>query len=698
MVNSGPATSKVAIQAVQAKTKGNSAFKESKWLLYSPGCVELFSVCPQHLSLQGEKLDPVNPIYPSNLSAALFEMGSYNECISAILRSFAHLDSALEENSSLASRLSTRLAKSLSYSFAAGTYVSPDTDIADELARIEEAHSAHEPESGAWRVWRTLTDSGDYASEALNLARERLIDLPISKKSFFEVLMIGVDSAAAREYYTISHDDISSIVQKSSEFEDSSLTGEEDSIDLKALSKAKLSNLAFLFAGVGDARHVFGTVITLYEMYPRLSANQRKALKVHITLLDIKEHALARDLVVMFLLSKIMSCTDAIEKVELQATLFYLYTALVIPRYCYDRFSNVVKEMQVRISQDPDNFLPWIHLDNLSVSAIESALALWATRPATSPAAYVSQTRYLPSDEENSEFGLSTESDWYEHTKAFLIPFALAAGIQNSRSAAKHVRTTWVINPSLFDKAGDEIMSWTPSPGCIRCHSTDRHISTTSPVSNSVFNEDAPAFGYVTAFFDSAIIALKIHSRRRPIPTPPNAGIPESRIAQNLPVRFAKMWLSNVPKSGIPAMAGRFRCDAVTNTLVTDILPFTDTIPSPPGTTGPKAGQLRSCIWSPGSRIWNPSSRASTCSPFVIFFPSNSPPQTTLGCIARVFCFSTLRREAFWDPMGEVRWRMSRARVARMKADGWAVAVYGTHNDTMISDMESASIWKEVAE
>jgi hypothetical protein len=68
-----------------------------------------------------------------------------------------------------------------------------------------------------------------------------------------------------------------------------------------------------------------------------LSANQRKALKVHITLLDVKEHALARDLVVMFLLSKIMSCTDANEKLELQATLFYLYTAFVIPKYCQQR-------------------------------------------------------------------------------------------------------------------------------------------------------------------------------------------------------------------------------------------------------------------------------------------------------------------------------------------------------------------------
>ncbi|KAJ6496323.1 hypothetical protein C8R45DRAFT_1094567 [Mycena sanguinolenta] len=39
--------------------------------------------------------------------------------------------------------------------------------------------------------------------------------------------------------------------------------------------------------------------------------------------------------------------------------------------------------------------------------------------------------------------------------------------------------------------------------------------------------------------------------------------------------------------------------------------------------------------------------------------------------------------ELSWGVAGEVRWRMSRSRVARMKADGWALAVYGTHNETI---------------
>ncbi|KAJ7245921.1 hypothetical protein B0H12DRAFT_1127173 [Mycena haematopus] len=803
----------------------------------------------------------MNPIYPSNLSAALFEMGSYNECTSAILRSFAHLDSPLEENSSLASRLSTRLAKSLSYAFAAGTHVSRDADVADQLARIEKSHSANEPESGAWRVWRTMTDSGDYHSEA-NLARQRLIDLPLSKKSL-----------------CISHDDIFSLLRKSSEFPGFSLTGEEDSIDLTAFSKGKLSNLAFLFGGVGDARHVFGTVITLYETFPRLSANQKKALKVHITLLDLKEHALARDLVVMFLLSKIMACTDAIEKVDFQATLFYLYTALVMPQYCYDRFSNVLKEMQVKISQDPVNFLPWIRLDNLSVSAIKSALLLWVTRPVISAADYVSQHHYLP-DEQNSKFGLSSESDWYKHTKAFLAPSALwtrhpefTFGSAKLKAAAKHVKTTWVINPSLFDSAGgrDHYVLDAVSADAFDVIRQIATFQKLHPVSSCVFNKDSPAFGYVTAFFDSAIIALKslgskvrlefIHGDIRSQLLRMRA-FPESRIAQNLPVRYTKMWLSNVPdyisgplgtavfvvpslhdtsstasanhllnfpmfmgepasfcntyvhlqprdlpkylgcraiymnafdvtslapvslprpnqdlakreelktwliriflstlvngkssspitkvmapnniiafiwllihlqKVGYPGhWLGDFLATLLCNTLVTDTLPFTGIYPISPEAIVARIRPALPFIISLPAQFQFPAADdiglycasvffyggQSTFDPVagLLFF---NPAKVRLGgqadwprhipailrgegpCKATDICVVLTIEELLWGPMGEVRWRMNRTRVARMKAEGWAVAVYGTHNDTMISAMELASLWKEVVE
>ncbi|KAJ7119247.1 hypothetical protein C8R43DRAFT_1137130 [Mycena crocata] len=49
-----------------------------------------------------------------------------------------------------------------------------------------------------------------------------------------------------------------------------------------------------------------------------------------------------------------------------------------------------------------------------------------------------------------------------------------------------------------------------------------------------------------------------------------------------------------------------------------------------------------------------------------------------------------------WDPAGEVRWRMSRARVERMKEQGWAVVVYGTHNETISSSVAPAKSWTEI--
>ncbi|KAJ7727429.1 hypothetical protein DFH07DRAFT_782480 [Mycena maculata] len=49
-----------------------------------------------------------------------------------------------------------------------------------------------------------------------------------------------------------------------------------------------------------------------------------------------------------------------------------------------------------------------------------------------------------------------------------------------------------------------------------------------------------------------------------------------------------------------------------------------------------------------------------------------------------------------WGPMGVVQWRMSRARVAQMKAGKWAVAVYGTHNDMISSSASPASMWELV--
>ncbi|KAJ7311762.1 hypothetical protein DFH08DRAFT_973846 [Mycena albidolilacea] len=803
-------------QAAQAKAKGNSAFKESKWLLAA------------RQYKQAEKLDPTNPVYPSNLSAALFEMGSYNECASAILRSFALLDlsSSSEEKSSLAPRLSAQLAKSLSQALAAGTSVSLKNGVADQIARIEKAYSADEP---AWTVWRSSMDGGESRLEVVDFARERLLSLPILKKS----------PVSAREYYTISHDDIYSLLDKSSEEQGPSPSVEEDALDIKACSNDKLSKLAFLFGGPGDARHAFGTV--------------KCSLKVHITLLDVKEHALARDLVVMFLLSKIMSCTDADEKLELQATLFYLLCA-------------VAKEMVAKISENPVNFLPWVRLDFLGVPAIKSALALWATLPEKNTASYVAGHRYSE-DDQNAEFRLTRESKWYKNTKAFIPPSAFwnrhpdscFGPNAKSQTAAKDVKTSWIVNPTLFDSAEGPDIILDATNGDTFC--VIRQIAAFQrrhPVSACVFNNPSARNSYILEFIHGDIQSRLLRMRAHP----------EARVAQNLPVKYTKMWLSNVPdyingpldtaifvvpslqdttssasanhllnftafmgeptsfsntyahlqardfpsylgcraiymdafdvtslvpltlprpnpdlakredlkiwlirtflctlltgkssgmakiigpktlvafihllihlhKAGYPGhWLGDFLGTLLSNTLVPNILPYTDTLPISPRhdwTRGrpiaklhldpwiadmeavvariypalpfafpllaqfPAAddiGLYRANMYCYGEQtIYDPVAALLFFNPAKVRFSGQADrPRNILAilrgdgpCKATDICIVLTMEAPRWDPgsRGEMQWRMSRARVARMKAEGWAVAIYGTHNEAI---------------
>ncbi|KAK0495155.1 hypothetical protein EDD18DRAFT_1393733 [Armillaria luteobubalina] len=59
---------------------------------------------------------------------------------------------------------------------------------------------------------------------------------------------------------------------------------------------------ALLWGGVGDGRHVLSSIIGLHQAFTKLNAKKRKALKVHLTLIDLYPRALARDLCLLFLI------------------------------------------------------------------------------------------------------------------------------------------------------------------------------------------------------------------------------------------------------------------------------------------------------------------------------------------------------------------------------------------------------------
>ena len=64
-------------------------------------------------------------------------------------------------------------------------------------------------------------------------------------------------------------------------------------------------------------------------------------LKAHCTLIDVHPASLARVLVVLSLLGQILETRrngDTTRGIELFATLFYVYTAMVMPTYCHQMY------------------------------------------------------------------------------------------------------------------------------------------------------------------------------------------------------------------------------------------------------------------------------------------------------------------------------------------------------------------------
>ncbi len=111
------------------------------------------------MSNQAEKTDIDNATYPSNLSAALYELGDYAGSYQAILRS-AKLLSA-NPNPKLAAKLSSRLPKALSHGLRDGTIVPKDyREEETTLKKLRDIASVDSETS--WREWERI--SGEYDS------------------------------------------------------------------------------------------------------------------------------------------------------------------------------------------------------------------------------------------------------------------------------------------------------------------------------------------------------------------------------------------------------------------------------------------------------------------------------------------------------------------------------------------------------
>ncbi|KAI0366568.1 hypothetical protein BV20DRAFT_1055566 [Pilatotrama ljubarskyi] len=284
---------------------------------------------------KAEQLEPDDPVYPSNLSAALYESGDYAGCASAVLRAWNILRDKRDARRDLVLRQSARLAKALCF-FVQSQPGSRDCLKArkDDIRAIREysLSCASNEDLSDWDVTDVESDVGAHGR-----------DLCLNKMSRLPLFIKHLDDAL--EYYTIGHDEV---VDLTVEW-DMNHSGEP----------------------------LEGSETGLHGAYTRLSATQQSAFLAHLTLLDIHPTASARDLCMLMLLHELSHATDSTWRAEIKATFMYTFCAAAMPSYCYDRLIFAIKDLSERLSQSHPRLPSWLHVDAETVPAVLRALTYW---------------------------------------------------------------------------------------------------------------------------------------------------------------------------------------------------------------------------------------------------------------------------------------------------------------------------------
>ncbi|TFK84369.1 hypothetical protein K466DRAFT_527474 [Polyporus arcularius HHB13444] len=341
-----------AQEAVSLKQQGNELFKAG----------EFKQACTSYE--KAEQCDPKNYVYPSNLSAALYELGDYTGSIDAVVRSWRLLRDRSDAKVELITRLSTRLAKSLCHGARAGTVTNKLLRrVASDVRQLREASMNGAPDEElkrVWDEWTTVYHELVPCAEKAHASLTGLSRLPL----FFKPL------DPTKEFFSIGTDDIIDLTQG---------WGPHDPhpLDLDKLPPEMLSELSFLFGGVGDGRHVLGTLSGLHLAYKKLTKKKQKRFHAHLTLLDIHDATIARDLCLLMLLHDLNRTKDPMSRVEINATLMYMYTGMAMPSYCHERLEGVIRDLRGRLSAAPPDLPPWLHVVSDSIPEVLQTLDFW---------------------------------------------------------------------------------------------------------------------------------------------------------------------------------------------------------------------------------------------------------------------------------------------------------------------------------
>ena len=295
----------------------------SRWAQMLTGLILAAQKYQEAVQLAPEDATPL-----SNLSAVYYEMGLYTESIDSI-ESALRIPSADELRSKLRLRLIRSLLQAQRYDQADETLHEFSGQLDDAVLHSTVSHS------------RTMSQISK---------RQAMSKIVIQLPRYMPTLISGC------EYYTIGHDDA------------------EAQVNRRMMTESS-GPLSIFFGGIGDARHLFATIITLRAL--ERETQQLAQRQYHFTINDLKAGVLARDLVLLSLLSDLAEAAEKdTEKLEIKTTLFLVYIAAVMPVYAYKRLQFSIR--RVIAALETHNDLPaHVHVSTNHTTALLKCLISW---------------------------------------------------------------------------------------------------------------------------------------------------------------------------------------------------------------------------------------------------------------------------------------------------------------------------------
>ena len=146
------------------------------------------------------------------------------------------------------------------------------------------------------------------------------------------------------------------------------------------LHSEKQMNYDFFFGGVGDARHLYATLIDIVDRETQNKLGAPSTKRYHFTVNDVKIQTTARNLIILWLLQDLTSVSGASSAAELTVTtIFYAFCSHIMPRIIFEHMQSVITALIVELNtESPMLRKPYgVHVSQSYKGGLKTALKLW---------------------------------------------------------------------------------------------------------------------------------------------------------------------------------------------------------------------------------------------------------------------------------------------------------------------------------